>query len=195
MDRRKTIIAGAAAVLLIAAGAWALGFFGSADPAVSELQKLSEQMFDPNLSEAQRDQFRDDFRQRMGTLSEEQRRAFFDANRDQWMGRMEQRMNEFFAMPAADQQRRLDEMIDRMLRPREPSPQNLGRDRGGDGPGRGNWANWTEAQRDEHAKRRLDRTSATQRAQFTEFRRRLEERAKDRGIPELPGRPGGGRGT
>ena len=86
---------------------------------------------------------------------------------------MGQRMNEFFAMAPAEQQRRLDEMIDRMRQPRTPRPQSDVRDRRRDGQGRGNWANMTEAQRDERSKRRLDRSSATQRAQMTEFRRRL----------------------
>ena len=188
MDRRKAL-AGVIAVLLIAVGAWALGFIGGTDPAVAELEKLRGQMSDQSLSEAQRDQLRDNFRERMRSLSDEQRRAFFDANRDQWRGRMGQRMTEFFAMSPVDQRRRLDEMIDRMRQPRAQRSQTAGRDgrdRRGSGQGRGNWANMTEAQRDERAKRRLDRTSATQRAQMTEFRRRLIARAKERGISDLP---------
>jgi hypothetical protein len=194
MDRRN-VIAGLVAVLLAAVAAWALGFIGT-DPAVAELQTLQEQMSDESLSESQRDALRDNFRDRMRSLSDEQRRAFFDANRGQWQGRMEQRMSEFFAMSPADQRRRLDEMIDRMRQPRAPRAQNTTRDGRGAGQGRGNWANMSDAQRDERAKRRLDRSSATQRAQMTEFRRRLVERAKERGIGDLPsGRRGGWRGA
>jgi hypothetical protein len=164
------------------------------------MQELREQMSDGNLSDAQRDGLREQFRDHMRTLSVEQRRAFFDSNRDQWRGRMGQRMTEFFAMSPVDQRRRLDEMIDRMRQPRAPRPQNAARndrnDRGA-GQSRGNWANMTESQRDARSKRRLDRTSATQRAQMTEFRRRLVERAKERGISDLPsnGRRGGWRGA
>jgi hypothetical protein len=195
MDRRKAI-AGVFGILLLAAAAWALGLIGSTDPALADLQNLREHMSDESLSDAQREVLRDQFRDQMRTLSDEQRRAFFDANRGQWRGRMGQRMNEFFAMSPADQRRRLDEMIDRMRQPRTQRPQNAtrdGRDARGAGQGRGNWANMTEAQRDERAKRRLDRSSATQRAQMTEFRRRLVERAKERGIGDLP--RGGRRGV
>jgi hypothetical protein len=199
MDLRKPIC-GVILVLLITVAAWAFGFFGSTDPAVARLQELREQMSDQNLSDAKRDGMRDQFRDNMRTLSDEQRRAFFDSNRDQWRGRMGQRMTEFFAMSPVDQRRRLDEMIDRMRQPRAPRPQNAARndrnDRGA-GQSRGNWANMTESQRDARSKRRLDRTSATQRAQMTEFRRRLVERAKERGISDLPsnGRRGGWRGA
>jgi uncharacterized membrane protein len=201
MDQRKIVIGGIAA-LLVAAAAWILGFFGRTDPAVAELEQMRAQMSDDNLPDAQRDAVRDQFRDRIRALSDEQRRMFFATNRGQWRGRMEQRMGEFFAMSTADQRQRLDEMIDRMHQRRQQrsQTQNANGNRGGgdNGRRRGDWANMTEAQRDERAKRRLDRTSATQRAQFTEFRRRLVERAKERGIHDLSslgGRPGGWRGA
>jgi len=202
MDRRK-LIAGVAAIVVLVAGAWALGIFGGADPAAAELQQLGAQMFDPGVPEPQRDQLRDDFRKRMGAMSDDQRRAFFDANRDQWMGRIEQRMDAFFEMSPADQQKRLDEIINRMIEPGNQARPNAGGNRGGWGGGAvgGGWSggggNMTEAQRDERAKSRLDRTSPKMRAQLPEFRRRLDERAKERGIGELPGWgfPGGGRGA
>ena len=188
MNQRKLMI-GAMVVLLIAAGAWALGLFGGADPAVAELQQMGEQMFDRDLPDAQRDQLRDDFRERIRSLSDEQRRAFFETNRDRWMGRIEQRMDEFFVMSPADQQQRLDEILDRMTQPRTDRQNGDGR------RGRGNWGNMTEAQRDERAKRRLDNTSPKLRAQFSEFRRRLEDRAGQRGITNLPDWGGGRRGA
>jgi hypothetical protein len=194
MDKRKSIC-GVIVILLVAAAAWAFGVFGSTDAAVAKLQNLREQMSDQSLSDAQRDVLRDQFRDHLRTLSDEQRRAFFDANGNQWRGRMGQRMTEFFAMSPVDQRQQLDEMIDRMRQPRPQRPQNAARDGRGAAPGRGNWANMTESQRDERSKRRLDRTSATQRAQMTEFRRRLVERAKERGITNLPSPRGGRRGA
>ena len=56
----------------------------------------------------------------------------------------------------------------------------------------------SEAQRDERSKRRLDSTSPKMRAQFSELRRRLDERAQQRGVKlEDPwgGRFGGRRGS
>src|SRR6476620_9760896 len=109
MNKRRAIISSILTILLVGGAAWAFGFFGRTDPVVAELQQLGSQMWDKNLPDAQRDQLRTDFRQRMESLTDEQRRAFFASNRDEWNGRMQQRMDEFFAMSRADQQKRLDE--------------------------------------------------------------------------------------
>jgi hypothetical protein len=192
MKQRKLIVS-LSMVALLAIAAWAFGLFGGADPAVAELQQMADQAFDRDLSDSQQAEFREQFRQRMGALTPEQREAFFDANRDRWMQSMEERMNEFFAMSPTDQQKRLDEILNRMSQPREDRPQNGGNQAGaGDGRGRGDWGSMTEAQRDERAKRRLDRTSPKMRAQFSEFRKKLEDRAKERGITQLPGWGRGG---
>jgi hypothetical protein len=191
MGNRKWTI-GIAVLLLSAIGAWAFGLFGGTDPAVAELQQMAQQAFDSNLPEAQQDQLRDQFRQRMQSLTPQQRDAFFDANRDQWMYRAEERMNEFFTLPRQQQQQRLDEILNRVAQrqnqPRQPRQADRG-DRGDRG-GRGGWQNMTEAQREERSKRRLDQTSPKMRAQFSEFRKRLAERAKERGMPEPSGRWG-----
>jgi hypothetical protein len=104
-------------------------------------------------------------------------------------------MDQFFAMSRQEQQQRLDEMLNRMSQPRTDRGGEARRgDRGGGD--RGGWGNMTEAQREERSKRRLDQTSPKMRAQFSEFRKRLADRAKERGMPEPPGRWGfrGGRG-
>jgi hypothetical protein len=193
MTQRKTIAA-VSIIAIFAIAVWFFGLFGSTDPAVAELQQMADQAFSQNLTEAQETQYRDQFRQRMETLTPEQREAFFDANRDRWMERMEQRMDEYFAMTPADQQKRLDEILNRMSQPRKRRPEAGGdNNRGGD-RGRGGWGNMTEAQRDERSKRRLDRTSPKMRAQFSEFRKQLEDRAKERGITQMPGWGRGPRG-
>jgi hypothetical protein len=184
MNRKKLIIA-AATIAIVAIGAWAFGLFGGTDPAVAELQQMADQAFAQDLPEAQQAQFRDQFRQRMDTLTSGQREAYLDANRDRWMQRSEERMNEFFAMSAADQQKRLDEIINRMSQPREDRSGNGG-NQAGRGEGRGGWGDMTEAQRDERSKRRLDQTSPKMRAQFSEFRKKLDDRAKQRGITQWP---------
>lgn len=171
------------AVLLVAA--WALGFLGGTDPAVASAIQLSEQAFNSNASEAERDQSRAQLRTIVEGFTPQQRDAFFSANRGQFEQRAEQRMKEFFAMSKADQQKRLDEMINRMMQPGDRGAGGPpGRGRGGDRGGRGNL---TEAQRDERSKRRLDRSSPQMRAQFAEFRKKLDARAKERGISQLPG--------
>jgi hypothetical protein len=184
---KRNLAIGAVVIAVLAVAAWLFGFFGGTDPAVAKLQEMADQAFDSNLSEAQQDQMRDQFRQQMQALTPQQRDAFFDANRDRWMGRAEQRMDQFFAMSQQDQQKRLDEILNRMSQPRENRGPEAGRgDRGGGGD-RGGWRNMTEAQREERSKRRLDSTSPKMRAQMSEFRKRLTERAKERGMPEPPG--------
>jgi ABC-type transporter MlaC component len=189
---RNKLTGSIAVVAVLFVAAWSFGLFGGTDSAVAELQQMADQAFSQNLTEAQEAQYRDQFRQRMDTLTPEQRDAFFDANRDRWMQRMEQRMDEYFAMTPADQQKRLDEILNRMSQPRERRPEAGGDNTRGGDRGRGGWGNLTEGQRDERSKRRLDRTSPKMRAQFSEFRKQLEDRAKERGITQLPGWGRGG---
>jgi hypothetical protein len=177
VNKRRAIVSGVLTLLLVGVAAWAFGFFNRIDPAVAELQQLGNQMWDKNLPDAQRDQLRSDFRQRMEAMSDNQRRAFFDSNRENWNGRIQERMDEYFGLSKADQQKRLDEILNRMVQDRNSQKQNA-TSRGNRGGGR----NMTDAQRDERSKRRLDRTSPKMRAQFTEFRKQLDKRAQQRGI-------------
>jgi hypothetical protein len=178
MRKRKTFIGGVAVILLLFAAAWAFGFFHRTDPAIAELQQLGSQAWDRSLPEAQRSESRDQFRQRMDSLTDDQRRAFFEANRDQWSGRMQQRMDEFFKMSKADQQKRLDEILDRMQKGRNSQQQNQA-NRGGNNRG---GRNMTDAQREERSKTRLDRSTPLMRAQTAQFRQMLQGRAQQRGI-------------
>jgi len=192
MDKRKFTIATVMILVIVVGTAWALGYFRGTDPVVAELQQMRDQMFtNRDLPEAERRAEWQNFRQRMDSLTDAQRDAFRQSSRDGWRQFAEQRMDEFFTLPPAEQQQRLDEILDRMIerqRQREQNP--TARDRGNRG-GRGR--NLTDAQRDERRKRRLDRTDPKMRAQFSEFRRMLNERAQQRGLPPMQGR-GPGRG-
>src|SRR6478752_5388059 len=192
MTKRRGLLSGVLTLVLVGIGAWALGFFHATDPAIAELQDLSKQMRDSNLTDAQRNQMRTDFRQRLDSLSEAQRRSFFDANRGDWNQRMQQRMDEYFAMSKADQQKRLDEILNRMVQARN-SQQQAGAQGNGQGNRGGNRGgqNMSDAARQARSKQRLDSTSPKQRAQMAEFRRQLDTRAQQRGIPISTG---GGRG-
>lgn len=199
MDKRKVTIGGLAVLILVAA-AWGFGLFGGTDPAIAKLQEIGAQMNQENLPDAQRNQLRDQFRQQMQGLTDDQRRAFFDSNRGQWEARSADRMNQFFAMSKADQNKRLDEILNRMNQPRNQNAggrnQNGGGANGGGGGGNRGGRSMSEAQREERSKRRLDNTSPKQRAQFTAFRKALDQRAAQRGIKIDNGRggPGGWRG-
>jgi len=191
MEYRKSIVGGIVLLILAAAG-WAFGLFGGTDPAIAKLQDLSSQISQDGLPDAQREQFRDQFRQQMQSLSDSQRRAFFDANRGQWEARASQRMAEFFTMSKSDQNKRLDEILNRMSQPRTQNANARNQNGGGNRGGR----NMSEAQREERSKRRIENTSPKQRAQMAAFRKMLDQRAAQRGIKVDSGRggPGGWRG-
>src|SRR3954465_3797545 len=192
MNKRRWIISGCA-LMLFAIGAWSFGLFGGLDPAMAKLQEIGNQMQDKDLSDAQRNQLRDDFRQNMRSMTDDQRRGFFDANRDQWTGRIQQRMDEYFAMSKADQQKRLDEILNRMVQSRTSSQQTPSGGNQNSNNYRGGGRNMSDAQREQRSKQRLDRTSPKMRAQFAEFRKQLDTRAQQRGI-QLGDQRGGGFG-
>ncbi|HVT28744.1 MAG TPA: hypothetical protein VHE81_12090 [Lacipirellulaceae bacterium] len=183
MNKRRAII-GAIVVCVLAVGAaWAFGFFHRTDPAVAKLQEISSQLQDRNLSETQRNQLRGELRDGVRSLNPDQRRAFSDANRGQWMGWAQQRMDEYFAMSKADQQKRLDEILDRMVQAQKSRESNANgnNQQAQQNRGRG-WRNMTDAQREQRSKQRLDRTTPKMRAQFAQFRQQLQTRAQERGI-------------
>lgn len=186
MNKRKVAIGGVVMLLMAVVAAWAFGLFGGTDPAVAKLQEIGNQMSGQNLTDAQRSQYRDQFRTQLQTMTDDERRAFFDANRGQWEARSAQRMNEFFAMSKADQTKRLDEIINRSAQQQKQNQGNNANRGGG-----GNRGNMSEAQREERSKRRLDSTSPRTRAQYAEFRKALDQRAAQRGVKMDNG---GGRG-
>jgi hypothetical protein len=181
MVKRKWIIA-CCILLLTIIGAWSFGLFRRTDPAVAKLEEIGNQMQDKNLSDAQRNQLRDDFRQNMRSMTDDQRRAFFDSNRDRWTGRMQQQMDQYFAMSKADQQKRLDEILNRMVQARNSTQQSASGGSRNANSNRGGSRNLSDAQREQRSKERLDRTSPKMRAQFAEFRKQLDARAQQRGI-------------
>ncbi len=183
MNKRKVVVAAVVIVLLAAGAAWALGMFGG-DAEFAELNQMRAQMFaNRDLPDAERQQLREQFRTRIDGLSEADRRRFFESSRGDWMQHAQERMDEFFALPEAERQARLDEMIDHMLERQRQRAQNP--DAGNRGPGRGGrggWANLTDAQREQRAKQRLDRSTPKMRAQRDEFRRQMTQRMEERGV-------------
>jgi hypothetical protein len=209
MTKRKTFIGGGV-LLLLASLAWVFGFVGGTDPAIAKLNDMRSQMGDKNLTDAQRSALRGEFRDQMRSLSDDQRHAFFESGRGEWEGRQRQRMNEFFAMSKADQQKKLDEALNRMLEGQKNSQSggqslaggqgqnNQGQNANGNPGGRGGRSSMTDEQREERSKRRIENSDPTSRAQFAQYRKMLGDRAAQRGI-SMPvgggGRPFGPRGA
>ena len=147
------------------------------------------------MSAEDRSALRNQMRDGVQNLSDNQRQQFFTSGRSMFMAFAQQRLDSFFEMPPAEQQARLDEMIDRMAewrqrREQESSQGGAGENAGRDGPGRG-WGNRTEAERDAFRKQMLDKTNPKLRAQFGEFRRLMNARMEARGMEPMNGPPRG----
>jgi uncharacterized membrane protein YgcG len=196
---------------------WAFGFF-SAPPAVAEIKQLVDQQVveynrvargevpygTPSSSaifEKMRDmprEYREQIGPQMGRL---------------WEARERAEMASYFAMPPEKRQAELDrrskadeDQAEREKRDQQrsvsgqqagggggrgPGGGGGGPGAGGGGPGGGSSrGGGTEEARNERSKRRIDQSSPEQRAQQTEYRRAMEERRTQLGLP-TGGRRGG----
>ena len=201
-NRSTLVILGIATVVAVT---WGLSLFGSrVDPEVQQLQQLRDSMFSKRdqMSGEDRRAAWNNIRQQVEGLSDEQRQEFVADGREQIMVYLHERMDTFFVLPPQEQRRRIDERVAQIIERRQ-NPDRGGSRGGGQGrdigrgennhhPG-GHQRGRTEAQRDEHRKRRLDRIDPRLRAQFTEYRRLLNERLEQLGHKPSHGRPWGPR--
>ena len=188
MNYRNKIAIGVVALLLIAIGVWFLRGDG-VDPAVAALEAQRDVMFSPNATDADRAAFR----AQVEALTDEQRRQFFDRGRPDMERRMAERMNEMFNQPPEQlrreaKQRAADINADRATRgandnrgPGAGGPPGGDRGPGGRGP-------MTAAQRDSMRKQMLDNVPSQTRAQFSEFRKMINDELKAKGQEEMSGR-------
>ena len=177
---------------------WVSGGF-SKDPRRAELEQLQARLSDDG-KKLPRDEQRklwQEMRQKMDQLPEEDRQ---EIRREMWQERrvrMEQELDAFFALPPDKQKVELDKRIDQMekwrkdraARPQGDRGQRSANGRGGNGGNRGR--NASEQERNKWRKRMLDNTDPKQRAQWRAYRDMMNDRRKERGLPERRG--GGGR--
>lgn len=190
-------------VLLIGAGSvWGWSYFRG-DPQMAKVKEMGSQLF----SEASRDLPReerhkqwDSFRKEVDALTDEQRDALRREQMGRFSERMEEHLDEFLALSAEERTAQLDEQIDQMEERRQEWEQRRaegdrdgrrgeGRRGGWDRGGRSNDPN----ARNERQLRRLDATTPELRAKMTEYRRLMNDRRRERGLPESHwgGPPGG----
>jgi hypothetical protein len=181
--KKRPIVVGAGVLFFILIAA-AYAYFRT-DPVVTEMQQLRDEMSSRDLPDADRRAQWNNFRQRMDSLSEDQRRAVWESGRERFERFGRQRMDEFFQLPPAEQKKRLDEIIDRM-QARQQNP-NAGRGGPPGGRGLGGGRNMTEGQRDQRRKEMISRTDPKMRARFDQFRQLLGDRMNERGIQPPPG--------
>lgn len=209
-DKRIWIAGAVVATLLIAGGlTWAL--YPRESKYVVQAQELMAKMQDENLSQEDRQQLWQQFRELRESVPDDQREEVFRAAGEPWRRQFESRMREFASLPENERNAFLDQDIDRMETMRRQFEERMragGGERGpgggfGGGPGgpggggnaegRQGRGNWTDETRTDRRRRRLDNTTPEQRAHMTEYFRAMNERRVERGLepmgPPFRGRP------
>jgi alkanesulfonate monooxygenase SsuD/methylene tetrahydromethanopterin reductase-like flavin-dependent oxidoreductase (luciferase family) len=186
-------VAAVAALALLLAGAWWMGWLGG--PAVDpQVQQLVEEVRERNAQQQASggdtpppSPGREEFRQRMEGLSEEQRASFFQQSVPIFAAMMEKRFDAFLAMSPEEQRREMDKRIDEMEAARRKASQ-AGEKRPDGPPGGGPWGG-DPKRADEMRKKMLDMTTPEQRAKFETVMNMFNERRQQRGLePVGPGR-------
>lgn len=202
----------AAAILAVALlGGWWMGFFGrSIDPRVVEILAMQEQavrQFEASggpatLAEAEASvEATVAIMEKVRELPGEVREQAESSGRSLFVSTMRANMDRYFATPPEKRQAELDRQIkqsDLMRQAWESSKaaQSLAGGGGGSGSGGsgqrdgggGPPRSRTEEDRNRWRKNLIDRTSPEQRARYVEYRRAMEKRREELGIPS-PGGP------
>lgn len=207
--RRFAILA--IALLVLFCGYW---LFGSTkrgiDPQVVEMFERDQKPLLDKMSTAtgeQRGRIWEEMRSSMENLSEEQRDQVRTLMRQDFERREDERLKKFFTLTKAQQDAELDKRIDEFEQMRERfanrdrskdgkgpgGPPGGGRGGPGGGPG-GGWSGGRDPMGRQRATQSyMNRTTAETRAMRNEYAMRMDERRKERGLPEggFGGSPGG----
>lgn len=173
--RTKTAV-GVVAVLLVAGAAWAM--LGR-DTVVDEMHREAQQVFSGDADDEQRRAFRE----RVGQLSEDQRRQLFERGRPQMQQRIAKRMNDLMNLPPDELRREVADRADAIIAARAERATRGDGDRGGRPPGPPGGGDGGDRR-----KRMLDFIPATTRAQFTSFRSMVNQELEARGEDPMSGR-------
>lgn len=188
--KKKWVVIAALFLLFAAVGAWAMS--SRPDPHVQRVQELRAQM--ESAPPEQRREIWGQMRQEFEQMPEASREAMFEDRRREWEAREQKYMDDFFAKDKKAQLAEIDKRIDesekrRKEREKRRAQGNNGNrgDRGqmaqagggGRGPGGG------PGGRDSMERRKgyLDKSSPDSRAQRGAYRRMMEERRAQRGLP------------
>jgi len=198
--KKKQVVSGAVVLVLVAGIGWAMGFFNGQDPQLAELELIRNESFGnrENMSEEQRRGQHEQFREKVGQLSDDQRKQFFENSRPMFQQMMNEKMNKFFALPEEEQKAELDKWIDRMENRSNDRKAEGDRGKGGRGGpggpgGRGGWEGMSQQERDSRRQQKLDSTTPELRAKFDKFKDMMNDRREERGLPKID-RPIGRRG-
>jgi hypothetical protein len=180
-------------LLLLGLGWWAV----RPDPQVARARELQRELFAKRPSGPPTEERKaklKEFRDVMGTLSGDQKRELFEPMRQ----KAQEDFDRYFTLGPQEKAAYMDRLIDRSEKMRKDRDQRAkAGGKGGQGgttgfrpPGGSGKGSQNPDQIEERKKKRLDSSTPEDRAKRDQFRRDLEARRKQRGLP--PG--GGGRG-
>lgn len=184
-------------LLLLLFAVMGAAWYMQPDPQLAKVKSLQQKLFAKDREEiskeARKERFQQ-FRHEVSKLSKSQKEQFFKEMQKQFMKKFENKLDNFFALPPDQRTAALDADIDREearrrqwqqwqknRKDRDGSPGN-GKRRG-PGNGRRGGKPRNAEERERRGRNFLDGTSPKFRAQFTEYRRLMNERRKARGLP------------
>jgi len=204
-------------LFLLVGGAGAYYVFRP-DP-MAAVMNLQQQMRNEDLTREQREELFGQMREAQNNLSEGQRQALRQQFEERMVVREQERMNAFFALARTEQIKQLDKEIDNELKRQKEREQRMlerqasGQGQGGQGQGGrggqggqggqgggggGRGGGGGGGDRGQQARARLDSRPASAGAQSAIYRRMMNDRQAQRGLPITTGRGGfgggGGRG-
>lgn len=192
MTKRNVILACCVLLLLVGIG-WAVVHFRT-DPQLVKVEQLAAELTavsDDEIPPEQRRARWEQFREAVELLPEGQREAARQRVFDGFQERQRKEIATFFTLSPGEQTAFLDKQIDRSEQRRREWQSRGDRSTSPRTGGNGNdRRNSTAEDRNQRRKRRLDNTTPETRAQFDEYRRRMDGRRRERGlpIPSFPGR-------
>lgn len=198
---RSRIIA-ATVVLAIGFGIFWAVRHTSASAQIEKIKTLETQLASAEkLPEAERRTLREQLRTEFQNLPEADRERLGRERREGFEKRMQERIHEVLALPPAQRIAALDKQINEDEKRRKEWEQrskngNAGKaGKGGSGNGSagkgggkggGGGRNMSDQAKNQFRKARLDSTSPRSRAEMLEYRRQMEQRRAERGLPTSP---------
>ena len=195
--------------LVIGSGVWFVKYL-RASSQIARVKELQQQLAESQkLPEAQRRELRSQMREEMEQLPDSTRRDLWQEQRAQFESRMDDQMKKVLLLPPDQRTAELDKQIDEMEKRRKEfeqrrqqraasvqtaagqnaagqnGPPGAGQQQRGRG-GRQRTPDPTGKVSLERTKRRMDQSTPEQRATREEYRRLVEARRQQRGLPANP---------
>ncbi len=135
-----------------------------------------------------------EYREKVKELPEDQRKSVETEMRNQFLVRMEERIDRVLSLSPEERNSELDKQIDEWDKRRkkwqqEREAKQAANSGSNDTTGKSRWRTASTEQRNQWRRQMLAYTTPKQRAKFQEYRRLMNERRKERGMSEQRGYP------